>query len=302
MKDAPAPSDAVRRATVRRYLLLSGLDFFGDMCLTVTSVLLLAERGLTSTTIVSLIGTVWLLEALLEVPTGVFADAIGRRASLLLGFVIRAVGYSMLFFSASPGVAIAGTLLAAVGAPFASGSLDAWAVDKLHRDDPSANLDALFARGRMAENTGIVTGTVAGAVAGQFLGLAVPQLLAGAACLTGALFTMTLLKDPAPAPTEAPKGSVRRELTAASSTRCAAAAGRSAPTGCSPGCCSASPRCTSSGPCRACSGPFTSTRSPAARWWRWPRRAARASCCRSRCSKSSPAPCAAAPNCAGASC
>ncbi|MGW1867257.1 MFS transporter [Streptomyces mauvecolor] len=216
MKHAPAPSDAVRRSTVRRYLLLSGLDFFGDMCLTVTSVLLLAERGLTSTTIVSLIGTVWLLEALLEVPTGVFADAIGRRASLLLGFVIRAVGYSMLFFSASPGVAVAGTLLAAVGAPFASGSLDAWAVDKLHRDDPAANLDALFARGRMAENTGIVTGTVAGAVAGQFLGLAVPQLLAGAACLTGAVFTMTLLKDPAPAPTQAPKGSVRRELTAAS--------------------------------------------------------------------------------------
>ncbi|WP_438295622.1 MFS transporter [Streptomyces sp. HUAS TT7] len=216
MKDAPAPSDAVRRATVRRYLLLSGLDFFGDMCLTVTSVLLLTERGLTSTTIVSLIGTVWLLEALLEVPTGVFADAVGRRASLLLGFVIRAVGYSMLFFSASPGVAIAGTLLAAVGAPFASGSLDAWAVDKLHRDDPAANLDALFARGRMAENTGIVTGTVAGAVAGQFLGLSVPQLLAGAACLTGAVFTMTLLKDPAPTPTQAPKGSVRREPAAAS--------------------------------------------------------------------------------------
>lgn len=92
-----------------------------------------------------------------------------------------------------------------MGAPFASGSLDAWAVDKLHRDDPSANLDALFARGRMAENTGIVTGTVAGAVAGQFLGLAVSQLLAGAACLTGALFTMTLLKTPRRRPPKPPR-------------------------------------------------------------------------------------------------
>ncbi|MGW0390786.1 MFS transporter [Streptomyces sp. NPDC003042] len=205
-----------RRATVRAYLGLTGLDFFGDMCLTVTSVLLLTQLGLSSGTVVTLIASVWVLEALLEVPTGVFADAIGRRASVLTGFLVRAVGYSMLFFSASPSVAVAGTLIAAVGTPFASGSLDAWAVDRLHRDDPDANLDALFARGRIAENAGIVTGTVVGAAAGQFLGLAVPQLLAGAACLAGAVCTVVLLRAE-PSPSHPVRGgAVRRELAAAS--------------------------------------------------------------------------------------
>ncbi|WP_269783565.1 hypothetical protein [Streptomyces sp. QHH-9511] len=33
-------------------------------------------------------------------------------------------------------------MIATVGTPFASGSLDAWAVDRLHRDDPDAHLDA----------------------------------------------------------------------------------------------------------------------------------------------------------------
>ncbi|WP_370417851.1 MFS transporter [Streptomyces sp. QH1-20] len=221
MKGGPTtPDGSARRATVRLYLLLTGLDFFGDMCLTVTSVLLLGERGLSSGTIIWLIASVWLLEALLEVPTGVFADAIGRRASVVVGFAVRAVGYGMLFFSADPAVAVAGTLIAAVGTPFASGSLDAWAVDRLQREDPSASLDALFARGRMAENAGIVTGTVAGAAAGQFLGLAVPQLLAGSACLAGAVCTTVLLRGRAPvadgAGAGADRAGVRRELAAAS--------------------------------------------------------------------------------------
>lgn len=208
-----------RRATVRLYLLLTGLDFFGDMCLTVTSVLLLRDRGLGSATIVWLIASVWLLEALLEVPTGVFADAVGRRASVVAGFALRAVGYSLLFFCASPAAAVAGTLVAAVGTPFASGSLDAWAVDRLHHEDPAPALDALFARGRMAENAGIVTGTVAGAAAGQWLGLAVPQLLAGTACLAGAGLSIALLPgtpararvDPAVGPLDALRG-CRRAL------------------------------------------------------------------------------------------
>lgn len=206
--------DTAAAGRVRRtFLSITFLDYFGDMCIAVTSVLLLQERGLSSGAIIWLIASVWVLEAVLEVPTGVFADAIGRRLSIVLSFALRGVGYSMLFFSASPSVAIAGTLLAATGAPFASGALEAWAVDRLRATGP-VQLDPLFAVARIAENLGMVAGIMTGAVLGQLLDLSVPQIVAGSACLASGVICVVALREPRRADEPPPKPStdVRGEL------------------------------------------------------------------------------------------
>ncbi|MGN9820031.1 MFS transporter [Streptomyces sp. SD11] len=195
--------DHVRRVR-RGYLLVSGLDYFADMLLTVTSVLLLQSLGMGSGAVFALIAAVWIVEGVSEIPTGVLADLLGRRVSVAISFVLRAAGYSALFFSDSVYVAAAGVLLAALGGTFASGALEAWAVDET-RPEPGARaagaeagaegsrgLDRLFAQGKIAENAGLVLGTLTGAALGT-LDLALPQIVAGVSCALAAVLSLRLM-------------------------------------------------------------------------------------------------------------
>ncbi|MFK4593474.1 MFS transporter [Streptomyces pristinaespiralis] len=191
---APGTDDPQSRyvSRVRRaYLAVSGFDYFADMLLTVTSVLLLQSYGMSSSAVFALVAAVWIVEGICEIPTGILADMVGRRASVALSFVLRAVGYGALFFSDNVTVAAAGTLLAAIGGTFSSGALEAWAVDETGARD-SRELDRLFARGKIAENSGLVLGTLAGAALGS-LDLAWPQLAAGAACALSAVLALSLM-------------------------------------------------------------------------------------------------------------
>ncbi|MGW0737480.1 MFS transporter [Streptomyces sp. NPDC002851] len=184
-------SEERTRRVRRAYLLVSGLDHFADMLLAVTSVLLLQSLGMGSGGVFALFAAVWIVEGLSELPTGILADMCGRRASVTVSFVLRGGGYGALFFSDSLAVAAAGTLLAAFGGTFASGALEAWAVDESGRREPGA-LDRLFAGGKIAENAGMVLGTTAGAALGS-VGLALPQLAAGCACVVSAVLALALM-------------------------------------------------------------------------------------------------------------
>ncbi|WP_328692834.1 MFS transporter [Streptomyces phaeochromogenes] len=200
----------------RGYLLVSGLDYFADMLLTVTSVLLLQSLGMGSGAVFALIAAVWIVEGVSEIPTGVLADLLGRRASVAISFVLRAVGYSALFFSGSVYVAAAGVLLSALGGTFASGALEAWAVDETGADETGAKdprgLDRLFAQGKIAENAGLVLGTLTGAALGT-LDLALPQIVAGLTCALAAVLSLRLMTG-RPDPDRPPAAPGRREAFA----------------------------------------------------------------------------------------
>ncbi len=207
----PGPQEADRRYAqrVRRgYLLVSGFDYFADMLLTVTSVLLFRSFGMTSGTVFALVAAVWIVEGIAEIPTGILADMFGRRGSVTVSFVLRAVGYGALFFSNSVTVAACGTLLAALGGTFASGSLEAWAVDETGAKDPGG-LDRLFAQGKIAENSGLVVGTLTGAALGT-VDLGLPQLAAGSACALAAVAAALLMTGSRGEP--APSGGFVRRL------------------------------------------------------------------------------------------
>ncbi|MFC4031453.1 MFS transporter [Streptomyces polygonati] len=217
---AEAEADRLYVRRVRRgYLLVSGFDYFADMLLTVTSVLLLQSYGMSSGAVFALVAAVWILEGIAEIPTGILADMFGRRASVTVSFALRAGGYGALFFSDSVAVAASGTLLAALGGTFASGSLEAWAVDETRSRNP-LSLDRLFAQGKIAENAGLVLGTLTGAALGT-LDLAVPQLAAGSACALAAVASALLMAGGrhAPRPTGAfgqrLRGSAREVVTGA---------------------------------------------------------------------------------------
>ena len=63
---------------------------------------------------------------LLEVPTGVVADKISRKLSVLLGLIIHSLSLLVLIFLNSFPLLILYAILNALGGTFASGSLQAW--------------------------------------------------------------------------------------------------------------------------------------------------------------------------------
>lgn len=119
-----------------------------------------------------------------EIPTGVVADTIGRRASYLLGTITLSVStalYWMLWRWHSPFVwwALVSVLLG-LGFTFFSGAVDAWLVDALAATGYTGGLEAVFGRGLVVTGIATFVGSVLGGVIAQLTNLGVPFLLRAA--------------------------------------------------------------------------------------------------------------------------
>ncbi len=119
-----------------------------------------------------------------EIPTGVVADTLGRRASYLLGTVTLAVStvlYWLLWVWESPFWAWAiVSMLLGLGFTFFSGAVDAWLVDALHATEYRGSLETVFGRATVVGNVAMLAGSVLGGVVAQITDLGVPFLIRGA--------------------------------------------------------------------------------------------------------------------------
>ena len=97
-----------------------------------------------------------------EIPTGVVADTVGRKASYLLGTITLSVTtalYWMLWVWHSPFVwwAIVSVLLG-LGFTFFSGAVEAWLVDALTSTGYTGSLEAVFGRGLVVTGIAMFAG------------------------------------------------------------------------------------------------------------------------------------------------
>lgn len=120
---------------------------------------------------------------LFEVPTGVVADTVGRRASYLLGTVTLAVStllYVLLWQVGAPFWAWAAvSALIGLGFTFFSGALQAWVVDALAATGFTGEMESVFGRGQAVTGAAMLTGSVAGGFIAQQTSLGVPFVLRG---------------------------------------------------------------------------------------------------------------------------
>ena len=75
------PRDSAIRSIIRRYYIVSACYLFGPMFLFAVYPLFLRSRGLDQLQINSVVMAYVLMTFLTDVPTGAFADAVGRRAA-----------------------------------------------------------------------------------------------------------------------------------------------------------------------------------------------------------------------------
>ena len=129
-----------------------------------------------------------------EVPTGVIADTVGRRASFLIGIgalAVATLGYvgSAVFHWGMVGF-ILSSILIGFGYTCQTGAVDAWLVDALDSLGYAGSKDQVFARMGMYSGISMLVGVLGGGLLGQ-LSLSVPYLvrtglLVGAFAVTAA--------------------------------------------------------------------------------------------------------------------
>ncbi|MDR6972030.1 MFS transporter [Leifsonia shinshuensis] len=134
-----------------------------------------------------------------EIPTGVVADTVGRKASYLLGTITLSVTtglYWMLWLWHAPFVwwAIVSVLLG-LGFTFFSGAVDAWLVDALAFAKYSGSLEAVFGRGLVVTGISMFVGSVLGGIIAQATNLGVPFLLRAGILVVMLVFAAVAMKD-----------------------------------------------------------------------------------------------------------
>lgn len=106
-----------------------------------------------------------------EVPTGVIADTIGRKASYLIGIAALFASTLMYVASAEYGWGFAGFAVASVligfGFTCQTGAVDAWLIDALDHVGYEMPRERVFARAGMVSGIAMLGGTLAGGFIGQ---------------------------------------------------------------------------------------------------------------------------------------
>jgi MFS family permease len=136
---------------------------------------------------------------LFEVPTGIIADTVGRRASYLLGTVTLAAStllYVLLWRIKAPlwQWAIASMLLG-LGFTFFSGAVEAWLVDALQATGFTGEMESVFGRGQVVTGVAMLTGSVAGGFIAQQTNLGVPFVLRGLVLIVMFVVAFRLMHD-----------------------------------------------------------------------------------------------------------
>ena len=113
-----------------------------------------------------------------EVPTGIVADTVGRRASYLCGTLTLTAStllYVLLWEIKAPFWAWAlASLALGLGFTFFSGAVEAWLVDALTATGYTGQLETVFGRGQMVAGAAMLTGSVAGGFIAQIGTLGTP--------------------------------------------------------------------------------------------------------------------------------
>jgi len=117
---------------------------------------------------------------LFEIPTGVIADTVGRRASFLASLAVLATTTVLYVVLAEAGAGLIPfslvSALMGLGFTFYSGAMEAWLVDGIRHHGYDGDLDQVFSRGQTVSSAAMLVGTIGGGAIGQ-IDLALPFII-----------------------------------------------------------------------------------------------------------------------------
>ncbi|QBR93935.1 MFS transporter [Nocardioides euryhalodurans] len=139
-------SDLLSPAAARRaFLLLTVARWFPVGLVVGIFTLWFVERGLTVAQTLLAFSLTGIVVFVLELPTGGFADALGRRPVLIAAAAVNIVAGAVLIWAPAFWAFALGAALQGVFRALDSGPLEAWYVDTVHATEPGADVDQTLA-------------------------------------------------------------------------------------------------------------------------------------------------------------
>ena len=181
---APIPSmPQEASALVRRYYAYAGIYTLAASIIWGINTLFLLDAGLSVAEVFIANAAFSVGTVLFEIPTGVVADTVGRRASFLLSLVVLAgstLAYVGLAQTAGGVIAFSAvSVVMGLGYTFYSGAMEAWLVDGVRSLGYDGDMDRVFSTGQIVGGVAMLIGTIGGGFLGQ-VDLALPFLLRSA--------------------------------------------------------------------------------------------------------------------------
>lgn len=187
------------KSVIRSYFAISGVYTLSASMIWGVNTLFLLDNGLDILGVFIAGAAFTAGNVLFEIPTGVVADTVGRRASFLFSVSILCVGtvayVGIPYFELDPLLWFTlFSVLLGLGFTFYSGAVEAWLVDALNASGYDGNLDTVFSRGAMVSGAAMLIGTVGGGLLGQ-LDLAIPFIVRSALLALAFLLAVVGMRD-----------------------------------------------------------------------------------------------------------
>ncbi len=182
---------------LRRYYSVWAMYSFASGFLFGVYPIFLHTRGLNQFQINSVLATFFVVLFVTDVPTGAFADVLGRRRSYVLGAALRVCAFIVYFFAHHYWVFLIAESIDGVGTTFGNGAIDAWGVDALDDAGYEGLKDRLFSRiSQMSTATFMVSAVIGAYVAD--INIAYPWLLGATGYLISGFVGAYLMHDERP--------------------------------------------------------------------------------------------------------
>ncbi|HEX4210345.1 MAG TPA: MFS transporter [Candidatus Binataceae bacterium] len=189
-----APPGMTVRAILRRYYGIWTIYSFGGGFLYGVYPLFLRSRGLDQFQMNSVLALYFFVTFLTDVPTGAFADALGRRRSFVLGCTLRFAAFLTYFFAHRYAIFLVAESIDGIGTTFCNGAIDAWGVDALDAGGYGLQKDRLFSRVSQLSNFGFMLAAIIGAYLAD-VDIALPWLLGAVGYVVAGLAGILLMHE-----------------------------------------------------------------------------------------------------------
>jgi MFS family permease len=171
---------------VRTYLVITGLFNFAASLIWGVDTLFKLHAGLDIFQVMLTNAAFTAGMVVFEIPTGVVADTLGRRVSLILCVATLLVAtllyVATAWFHWGFWPFMGTSVLLGLGYTFYTGAVDAWLVDALKATGFTEPMEGVFAKGQMIFGAAMLAGTLSGGLLGQ-IDLAVPYVVRAATFL-----------------------------------------------------------------------------------------------------------------------
>jgi len=201
------------RDITRRYYTVWGLYSFAGGFLFGVYPIFLHSRGLNQFQINSVLATYFVVLFLTDVPTGAFADLLGRRRSYVLGASLRVCAFLLYFVAHHYYVFLIAESIDGIGTTFGNGAIDAWGVDALDDAGYDGLKDRLFSRVSQLTTLGFMGSAMIGAYVAD-INIAWPWLLGAGGYLVSGVVGALLMHDERPRSTTVRIATIPRRVAA----------------------------------------------------------------------------------------